>query len=132
VINRAVAKVIALEQQQALPVACQHFELAAAQKPKSISSVIVIELLTTSPQVEVLRQQQAQLVAQRDRELAAMEAGMAHNAALIEERDQGIREISRQIVEVNEMFQDLAVLINDQGVQVRGLLNRLCKREPKP
>jgi syntaxin 7 len=61
-----------------------------------------------------------------------MEAGMAHNAALIEERDQGIREISRQIVEVNEMFQDLAVLINDQGVQVRGLLNRLCKREPKP
>ena len=47
-----------------------------------------------------------------------MEAGLAHNAALIEERDQGIREISRQIGEVNEMFQDLAVLINDQGVQV--------------
>lgn len=70
-------------------------------------------------QVEALRQQQAQLVAQRDRELAAMEAGLAHNAALIEERDQGIREISRQIGEVNEMFQDLAVLINDQGVQVR-------------
>jgi hypothetical protein len=31
----------------------------------------------------------------------------------------GIREIAGQIAEVNEMFQDLAVLINDQGVQVR-------------
>mmetsp|Transcript_6840 Transcript_6840/g.18352 ORF Transcript_6840/g.18352 Transcript_6840/m.18352 type:complete len:295 (-) Transcript_6840:410-1294(-) len=71
-----------------------------------------------SQQVEALKQQQAQLVAQRDRELAAMEAGLAHNAALIEERDQGIREISHQIGEVNEMFQDLAVLINDQGVQI--------------
>ena len=40
------------------------------------------------------------------------------NEAMIEERDQGIVEIARQIGEVNEMFQDLAVLINDQGVQV--------------
>ena len=60
-------------------------------------------------------------MAQRDREVAAMEAGMVHNAALIEEREQGIREITRQIGEVNEMFQDLAVLINDQGVQVGGV-----------
>lgn len=45
---------------------------------------------------------------------------MAHNEALIEERDAGIREIAGQIAEVNEMFQDLAVLINDQGVQVGG------------
>ena len=42
------------------------------------------------------------------------------NEAMIEERDQGIVEIARQIGEVNEMFQDLAVLITDPGVQVGG------------
>lgn len=43
---------------------------------------------------------------------------MTYNEALIEERDHGIQEIQRQIGEVNEMFQDLAVLINDQGQQL--------------
>ena len=47
------------------------------------------------------------------------------NEAMIEERDQGIVEIARQIGEVNEMFQDLAVLINDQGVQVGGRISIL-------
>mmetsp|Transcript_27556 Transcript_27556/g.70190 ORF Transcript_27556/g.70190 Transcript_27556/m.70190 type:complete len:289 (-) Transcript_27556:276-1142(-) len=64
-------------------------------------------------------EQQALLQAQKARESAALEAAMTHNEALIEERDAGIREIAGQIAEVNEMFQDLAVLINDQGVQVR-------------
>lgn len=50
---------------------------------------------------------------------------------------QGIREISRQIAEVNEMFQDLAVLINDQGVQARGgvgwgVRSHLCSRSLAP
>ncbi|KAL6748281.1 t-SNARE, partial [Haematococcus lacustris] len=69
--------------------------------------------------VEVVIEQQALLQAQAARESAALENAMAHNEALIEERDAGIREITRQIGEVNEMFQDLAVLINDQGVQIQ-------------
>eukprot|EP00879_Flechtneria_rotunda_P020743 GHRR01021833.1.p2 GENE.GHRR01021833.1~~GHRR01021833.1.p2 ORF type:complete len:103 (+),score=28.27 GHRR01021833.1:413-721(+) len=44
---------------------------------------------------------------------------IAFQEALIEERDHGIQEIQRQIGEVNEMFQDLAVLINDQGQQLQ-------------
>ncbi|KAI8471884.1 MAG: hypothetical protein J3K34DRAFT_458129 [Monoraphidium minutum] len=59
----------------------------------------------------LLQQQQVQEAAQLDN-------AMAYNEALIEERDHGIQEIQRQIGEVNEMFQDLAVLINDQGQQV--------------
>eukprot|EP00967_Tisochrysis_lutea_P149342 scaffold286904_cov18-Tisochrysis_lutea.AAC.1 len=100
------------------PGACGSGAAAAAPLPQPSARALAC---THAPDkfVEALKQQQAQLVAQRDRELAAMEAGLAHNAALIEERDQGIREISHQIGEVNEMFQDLAVLINDQGVQVR-------------
>lgn len=47
-------------------------------------------------------------------QVAALDQTVAYHEALIEERDAGIAEIQRQIGEVNEMFQDLAVLINDQ------------------
>lgn len=37
------------------------------------------------------------------------------NEAIIEEREQGIKEIQQQIGEVNEIFKDLAVLVHEQG-----------------
>lgn len=37
------------------------------------------------------------------------------NEAIIEEREQGIREIQMQIGEVNEIFRDLALLVSEQG-----------------
>ena len=40
------------------------------------------------------------------------------NEAIIEEREQGIQEIQQQIGEVNEIFKDLAVLVNDQGTLI--------------
>lgn len=40
---------------------------------------------------------------------------MVYNEAVIEEREQGIREIHQQIGEVNEIFKDLAVLVHEQG-----------------
>ena len=43
---------------------------------------------------------------------------IAFNEAVIEEREQGILEIHTQIGEVNEIFKDLAVLVNDQGVMI--------------
>lgn len=43
---------------------------------------------------------------------------IAFNEAVIEEREQGIQEIHHQIGEVNEIFKDLAVLVNDQGVMI--------------
>lgn len=42
------------------------------------------------------------------------------NEAIIEEREQGIREIQMQIGEVNEIFKDLALLVREQG----GLIGR--------
>ncbi|GFR47069.1 hypothetical protein Agub_g8755 [Astrephomene gubernaculifera] len=56
--------------------------------------------------------------AQRQAEVASLEDGVRYHEALISERDAGIAEIQRQIGEVNEMFQDLAVLIADQGEQL--------------
>lgn len=47
-------------------------------------------------------------------QLLAVNTQLEYNTALIEEREQGIAEIAQQIGEVNEIFQDLAVLVNDQ------------------
>jgi syntaxin 7 len=37
------------------------------------------------------------------------------NEAVIEEREQGIQEIYQQIGEVNEIFKELADVVNEQG-----------------
>jgi syntaxin 7 len=63
-------------------------------------------------------ERQALLEAQRKQELLAVENQLQFNEAVIEERDHAIIEISGQIGEVHQIFQDLAVLVNDQGEQL--------------
>lgn len=41
---------------------------------------------------------------------------IAFNEAMIDEREQGIREVEDQIGQANEIFRDLAVLVHEQGV----------------
>lgn len=60
-------------------------------------------------------EQQALLEQQRKQELLQTEGELQFNEALIEERDQAITEITGQIGEVHQIFQDLAVLVHDQG-----------------
>ena len=48
-----------------------------------------------------------------------IEGEMEQNHVLLEEREQDIKEIQLQIGEVTEIFQDLAVLVSEQG-EVRG------------
>lgn len=40
------------------------------------------------------------------------------NEAIIEEREQGIKDIEEQIGEASEIFRDLAVLVHEQGVVI--------------
>lgn len=40
---------------------------------------------------------------------------ISFNEAMIEEREQGIREVEEQIGQANEIFKDLAVLVHEQG-----------------
>lgn len=61
----------------------------------------------------------ALLETQRKKELLAVEAQLTFNEAIIEERDAAIGQITGQIGEVHQIFQDLAVLVSDQGAQVR-------------
>ncbi|MCO5568880.1 hypothetical protein L7F22_022582 [Adiantum nelumboides] len=64
------------------------------------------------------QEHRALLVEQRRQEVIFLENEIVFNEALIEERDQGIREIQQQIGEVNEIFKDLAVLVHEQGVMI--------------
>jgi len=56
--------------------------------------------------------------AQRSQDFIQLENETVFNEAVIEEREQGIREIHQQIGEVNEIFKDLAVLVHEQGYMI--------------
>ncbi|KAM1565341.1 hypothetical protein ACFX1Z_044172 [Malus domestica] len=55
---------------------------------------------------------------QKRQELLLLDNEVAFNEAIIEEREQGIRDIEAQIGEASEIFKDLAVLIHEQGVVI--------------
>lgn len=58
---------------------------------------------------------QSLLVEQKRQELVLLDNEISFNEAIIEEREQGIKEIQEQIGEVNEIFKDLAVLVHEQS-----------------
>lgn len=51
-------------------------------------------------------------------EVLFLDNEIAFNEAIIEEREQGIKEIEDQIGQANEIFRDLAVLVHEQGVVI--------------
>ncbi|TKY62953.1 Syntaxin-22 protein [Spatholobus suberectus] len=53
---------------------------------------------------------------QMRQEILLLDNEISFNEAMIEEREQGIRDVEEQIGQVNEIFKDLAVLVHDQGV----------------
>ncbi|XP_042506459.1 syntaxin-22-like [Macadamia integrifolia] len=63
-------------------------------------------------------EQRALLAESRRQEVLLLDNEIVFNEAIIEEREQGIKEIQQQIGEVNEIFKDLAVLVHDQGVVI--------------
>ncbi|XWS32567.1 hypothetical protein CRYUN_Cryun22dG0000700 [Craigia yunnanensis] len=64
------------------------------------------------------QEKQPFLMEQRRQEVTLLDNEIAFNEAMIEEREQGIREVEEQIGQVNEIFKDLAVLVHEQGVVI--------------
>ncbi|XP_039062924.1 syntaxin-21-like [Hibiscus syriacus] len=60
-------------------------------------------------------EQQQLLVSKRQ---VLLENEITFNEAIIEERDNGIKEVQQQISEVNEIFKDLAILVHEQGAMI--------------
>eukprot|EP00210_Caulerpa_lentillifera_P008617 g8221.t1 len=55
---------------------------------------------------------------QQQQEIDRLQNESEYNAAIIDERDQEIQGLVRDIGELNEMFQDVAVMVTDQGVML--------------
>ncbi|XWS65068.1 hypothetical protein CRYUN_Cryun05aG0059200 [Craigia yunnanensis] len=62
--------------------------------------------------------EQQTLLASKRQEVVLLDNEITFNEAIIEERDQGIKEIQQQISEVNEIFKDLADLVHEQGAMI--------------
>ncbi|XAR58333.1 hypothetical protein NMG60_11026785 [Bertholletia excelsa] len=56
------------------------------------------------------------LMEQKRQELPLLGNEIAFNEAIMEEREQGIKDIQDQIGQANEIFKDLALLVHEQGV----------------
>eukprot|EP00850_Spirogloea_muscicola_P006045 SM000028S10139 [mRNA] locus=s28:514817:518207:- [translate_table: standard] len=86
----------------------QKAQRIAADRETIYQPFVPAREMTSSTGPDHMQQAQQQQVIEIDNELV-------FNEAIIEERDQGIREIQQQIGEVHEIFKDLAVLIHEQG-----------------
>ena len=64
-------------------------------------------------------------------EVLQLDGEIDYNNALIEEREAGIAEIQSQIGEVNEIFQDLAVLVNEQGTMIDDIEANIIRTSAK-
>lgn len=72
-------------------------------------------------------EQQAFIEYQQKQELLSVENELQFNESLIEERDQAITEITGQIGEVHQIFQDLAVLVHDQGEMIEDIESNITR-----
>ena len=66
--------------------------------------------------------ERARAADQRRQEFEQLEQQREFERAMIEERDQGIREIESAVVTVNEIFTDLASLVEEQGEMIGNCL----------
>ncbi|GAV77859.1 Syntaxin domain-containing protein/SNARE domain-containing protein [Cephalotus follicularis] len=63
-------------------------------------------------------EQQILLLESKSQEIVLLDNEITFNEAIIREREQGIKDIQDQIGEVNEIFKDLAVLVQEQGALI--------------
>ncbi|CAL0332919.1 unnamed protein product [Lupinus luteus] len=62
---------------------------------------------------------------QKRQEIVLLDNEVSFNEAVIDEREQGIREIEEQIGQAKEIFKDLAVLVHEQGAVTDGFQSNI-------
>ncbi|KAH7288047.1 hypothetical protein KP509_31G009300 [Ceratopteris richardii] len=104
----------------------QNAQRVAAEKEATYTPILQVQVnsnqTTEDAQLsDEARERQYLLSQQKRQELIQLENEVVFNEAIIEEREQGIKDIQQQIVEVNEIFKDLAVLVHEQGVMIEDI-----------
>ncbi|CAD7699313.1 unnamed protein product [Ostreobium quekettii] len=95
--------------QQALK-RCNDAEVVSPRSPSAA--------LAEENDAQAAMEREALLQEQRRQEALVLDNMVAHNESLIEERDQDINAVIRDIGELHEMFQDVATLVHDQGTML--------------
>ncbi|OVA09718.1 Target SNARE coiled-coil domain [Macleaya cordata] len=98
-------------------------QLAAERESAYTPSAHTASLLASSssdeqPGLDVDQESQPFLRDQKRLEVVMLGNEVAFNEAIIEEREQGIRDIQEEIGQANEIFRDLAVLVHGQSVVI--------------
>ncbi|XP_043693757.1 syntaxin-22-like [Telopea speciosissima] len=98
-------------------------QLAAERESAYAPSIQPTSSLTSSSSAENEasdrdHESQRFLSEQRRQEVLLLGNEVAFNEAIIEEREQGIKDIQQEIGQANEIFRDLAVLVHEQGVVI--------------
>ncbi|KAJ8548806.1 hypothetical protein ON010_g10867 [Phytophthora cinnamomi] len=81
------------------------------------AAVLRVSAREQAQQQALKEQQDGRIVAEHQGqvfEFAELENEIAHNEALIEEREQDINKIHQSVAQVNEIFRDLAAIVQDQ------------------
>lgn len=91
---------------------CAKWEAAYEPKPDFVPEEAAVA------EADPGHEERLQLLQEQKAKSQRLDREIEHREAILEERDRGIREIQQQIGEVNEIFRDLAVLVNDQGEQL--------------
>ncbi|RLN91833.1 hypothetical protein BBJ28_00010817 [Nothophytophthora sp. Chile5] len=94
---------------------CKDFEAISSQLEAAVLRVSAREQEAQS--ALVAQQEDGRIVAEHQGqvfEFAELENEIAHNEALIEERERDITKIHQSVAQVNEIFRDLAAIVQDQ------------------
>lgn len=98
---------------------CKDFEVISTQLE---SAVVRISAREQAAQQELKNERhEGNIVVEHDGqvlEFAELESEIAHNEALIEEREQDLQRIHSSVTQVNEIFRDLAAIVADQQTAI--------------
>lgn len=67
------------------------------------------------------------LLDERRQQITALDNEVDFNESLIEDREKGIKEIENTVIEVNEIFKDLALILSDQGDMLNSIADNVMQ-----
>lgn len=96
--------------------------------PVSSSARVIADPELDERPSAILQPELEPLMQTQDRsQLIRLDNAIEYNSNMIRERDQDLADIQDEILEVNEIFQDLAVLVNEQGGMIEDIEANIVK-----
>jgi len=75
------------------------------------------------------RQNEEEFFLQKKQEFVEIENDREFNDQIIRERHKGIKEIETKVVELNDMFRDLSIMVDEQGIEIDNIESHIANAE---